>query len=75
MFLNDTVIHYFKKLIKNVNGLQDPLWGQQLNFKEFFQDFIQLLHDGRHHQVIISTVESQPGEVKYYEYYKLTESP
>ena len=23
-FLNDTVIHYFQKLIKNFNGLQDP---------------------------------------------------
>ena len=43
--------------------------------KKVFEEFIQLLHDGRHHQVIISTVDSQPGEVKYYEYYKLTESP
>ena len=33
-FLNDTVIHYFKKLVKNVNGLQDSLLGQKLNFKE-----------------------------------------
>ena len=38
--------------------------------KKVFEEFIQLLHDGRHHQVIISTVDSQPGEVKYYEYYK-----
>ena len=75
MFLNDTVTLYFKKLIKNVNGLQDPLLGQQLNFKQFFEEFIQLLNHGRHHQVIISTVDSQPGKVKYYEYYKLTESP
>ena len=33
-FLNDTVIHYFRKLVKNVNGLQDSLLGQKLNFKE-----------------------------------------
>ena len=24
-FFNDTVIHYFQKLVKHVNGLQDPL--------------------------------------------------
>ena len=33
-FLNDTVIHYFRKLVKNVNGLQDSLLGRKLNFKE-----------------------------------------
>ena len=33
-FLNDTVIHNFQKLVKNVNGLQDTLLGQKLNFKE-----------------------------------------
>ena len=33
-FLNDTGIHYFPKLVKNVNGLQDPLLRQNLNFKE-----------------------------------------
>ena len=74
-FLNDTVIHYFQKLVKNVNGLQDPLLGQKLNFKECSEEFIQLLHGGRHHWVTNSTL--QPGEVKYYDCMfkgKLTES-
>ena len=56
-FLNDTVIHYFQKLVKNVNGLQDPLLGQKLNFKECSEEFIQLLYDGRHHWVTISTLD------------------
>ena len=76
-FLNDTVIHYFQKLVKNVNGLQDPLLGQKLNFKECSEEFIQLLHDGRHHWVTISTLDCQPGEVKNYDSVfkgKLTES-
>ena len=38
---------------------------------------MQLLHDGRHHWVTISTLGCQPGEVKYYDSMlkgKLTES-
>ena len=66
-FLKDTVIHYFQKLVKHVNGLQDPLLGQTLNFKEYSEEFIQLLHDGRHHWVTVSTLDCQPGEVKYYD--------
>ena len=76
-FLNDTVIHFFQKLIKNVNGLQDPLLGQKLNFKECSEEFIQLLHDGRHHWVTISTLDYQTGEVKHNDFMfegKLTES-
>ena len=66
-FLNDTVIHDFQKLVKNVNGLQDPLLRQKLNFKKCSEEFIQLLHDGRDHWVAISTLDCQPGEVKYYD--------
>ena len=76
-FLNDTVIHYFQKLVKHVNGLLDPLLGQNLNFKGGSEEFIQLLHDGRHHWVTISTLDCRPGEIKYYDSMftgKLTES-
>ena len=66
-FLNDTVIHYFQKLVNNVNGLQDPLLGQNLNLKECSKEFIQPLHDGRHHWVTTSTLDWQPGEVTYYD--------
>ena len=51
--------------------------GQKLDFKECSEEFIQLLHDGRHHWVTISTLDCQPGEVKYYDSMfkgKLTES-
>ena len=76
-FLNDTVIRYFQKLVKNVNGFEDPLLGQKLNFKECSEEFIQLLHDGRHHWMTISTLDCQPGKGKYYDSMfkgKLTES-
>ena len=64
-------------MVKNGNGLQDPLLGQKLNFKECSEEFIQLLHDGRHHWVTISTLDCQPRGVKYYDSMfkgKLTES-
>ena len=59
-FLNDTVIHFFQKIIKNVDGLQDPLLGQKLNFKESSEEFIKLLHNGGHHWMTISTLDYQP---------------
>ena len=64
-------------MVKNVDGLQDPLLGQKLNFKEYSEEFIQLLHGGRYHWVTNSTLDCQPGEVKYYHCMfkgKLTES-
>ena len=76
-FLNDMVIHYFQKLVKNGNGLQDPLLGQKIKFKVCSEEFTQLLHDGKHHWVTISTLDCQPGEFKYYDSMfkgKLTES-
>ena len=56
---------------------KDSLLGQNLNFKECSEEFIQLLHDRRHHWVTIGTLDYQPGEVKYYDSMfkgKLTES-
>lgn len=35
-FLDDTVIHYFQKLVKYVNGLQDPL-GQKLTLSNVWR--------------------------------------
>ena len=55
----------FQKLVTHVNGLQDPLLGQKLNLREYSEEFIQLLHDGKHHWVTIITLDCQPGEVKY----------
>ena len=74
---NDTVIHYFQKLVKHVNDLPNPLLRQNLNFKGFSEEFIQLLHDERHHWVTISTLDCRHGEIKYYDSMfksKLTES-
>lgn len=53
-------------MVKHVNGLQDPLLGQKLNFREYSEEFIQLLLDGKHHWVRIITLDCQPGEVNYY---------
>ena len=53
-------------MVKHVNGLQDPLLGQKLNFREYSKEFIQLLLDGKHHWVRIITLDCQPGEVNYY---------
>ena len=39
-----------------INGLQDPVLGQTLNFNVFKSNpFVQILHDGNLHWVTIST--------------------
>ena len=66
--LNDSVINSFQQMLKfqyiHANGLQDPVLGQGLNFAICRNiPFVQILHDGNLHWVIISTYGCSLGEV------------
>ena len=66
--LTDNAIHVFQNMIKkqntDVNGLQDPVLGETLNFSVYQSiPFVQVLHDGRLHWVAISTYGCRLGEV------------
>ena len=66
--LSDNVINTMQNMMKklyNVNGLQDPVLGQKLNFKSLDRPFIQILHDGNLHWVAISTYGTKEGTVDY----------
>jgi Ulp1 family protease len=65
--LSDKVINSFQHLMKtqyNANGLQDTVLGQTLHYQIYRSEpFVQILHDGRIHWVVISTYGCNPGEV------------
>ena len=66
--LTDNTIQVFQEMIKSkyptVDGLQDPVLGQTLNFKVFkSMPFVQILHDGNIHWVTISKYGCKKGEV------------
>ena len=65
--LNDTVIQFFQSLFDGINDLQDPLLGERLSFKVARNPFIQILHDGRCHWIIVSTFGCDPAEINYYD--------
>ena len=53
-----------KAQFKEVNGLQDPILGQSLNFS-IMRDkpFVQVLHDGKMHWLTIVTYKCKEGEI------------
>ena len=68
--LNDTVIHIFQGMLQKqyprINGLQDPVLGQNLSFSmNKNKPFVHVLHDGDRHWIAVSTLGCEPGEIVY----------
>ena len=66
--LNDNIIQTFQQLLKiqypDENGLQDPVLRQALNFAVYLTTpFVQVLHDGSLHWIVISTYNCKEEEV------------
>lgn len=67
-WLSDTVIHTVQSMIKCqfplINGLQDPVLGQESLFS-IYRDvpFVQVLHTGKMHWQTISTYGCEIGEI------------
>ena len=66
--ISDVVIDVAQKMMAKrhpwLKGLLDPILGQTKSFKRFqLQPFVQILHDGVAHWVVISTFNCKPGEI------------
>ena len=66
--LNDNIMNAVQKMLKKqisqVNGLQDPVLGQTLNFNVNRNlPFVQVLYDGRIHWIAVSTFNFNEGEI------------
>ena len=48
-------------------GLQDTLLGQKLMLKEQKGEFVQILHNGNYHWVVISNINRSKDEMNYYD--------
>ena len=65
--LNDNIIQTFQQMLKiqypDANGLQDPVLGQALNFAVYQTiPFVQVLHDGSLHWIVIRTYKCVEGK-------------
>eukprot|EP00794_Sanderia_malayensis_P011416 gene11416-12606_t len=68
--LTSSSIYIFMEMLKrqhpNVRGLQDTLLAEKAAFKSLpNSEFVQILHDGKHHWVAVSTHGCKPGEIIY----------
>ena len=70
-WLNDKIIHAAQVLLKSqvplVGGLQEPCKGQVCSFDIERGEFVQILHDGHGHWLMVSTVGAKNGEVYIYD--------
>ena len=46
-------------------GLQDTVLGQKIMFKEQKRDFVQILHNGNYHWVVICNINCSKNEMDY----------
>jgi len=69
--LTDLSIDAAQKILRNQftksGGLQDTVLGQKLMFKEVSRPFLQILHNGRKHWLLVSNYNCQPGEINLYD--------
>ena len=69
--LTDLTIDKCQKILKNQfhaqYGLQDTVLGQKLMFKEQKGAFLQILHNGNYHWVVISNINCSKDEMNYYD--------
>eukprot|EP00794_Sanderia_malayensis_P004341 gene4341-4918_t len=66
--LNDKIINVFQRMlakdIPEASGLQDTVLGQRLHFKPMpSMPFVQIVHDGKLHWVVLTTYGCQEGEI------------
>ena len=70
-WLNDNIIHAAQVLLKSqapmVGGLQEPGKGHVCSFDIEQGEFVQILHDGHGHWLMVSTVGAKNGEVHVYD--------
>ena len=73
-WLNDCHIHASQQLIKldpdlqHIRGLQDPIYGQSLQFDVVHEEMVQILHSGGNHWITVSTIGStSPSTVQVYD--------
>ena len=70
-WLNDKLIDVGQNLLKkqftHVAGFQNTLLGQTLAFEVQREEFIQILHNGYNHWVMVSTIACNPGEINIYD--------
>ena len=71
-WLNDSIIHAAQVLLKNqvpvIGGLQEPGKGQMCSFDIERGEFVQILHDGHGHWLMVSTIGvKNDGEVHVYD--------
>ena len=70
-WLNDSLINAAQRLLKEVNpampGLQDVTLGLTLNFCVEPHEFIQILHTGRGHWLVVSTIGVQHPVVQVFD--------
>ena len=70
--MNDNIIHAAQLLLKNqvpgIDGLQEPGKGQVCFFDIERGEFVQILHDGHGHWLMVSTIGvKNDGEVHVYD--------
>ena len=69
-WLNGNIIHAAQVLLKNqapmVGGLQEPSKGHVCSCDIKQGEFVQILHDGHGHWLMVSTVGAKNGEIHIY---------
>ena len=69
--LNDSIISACNDILHNqfpnINGLQDTTLGIVFQFDTHTSEFIQVLHTGSRHWVMVSTINCAQREVNYYD--------
>ena len=50
-----------------IGGLQDPILGQQLAFDVQTGEFVQILHSGGNHWIMVSTVGMDRAHIRVYD--------
>ena len=70
-WLNDKLINAGMNLLKSayphVQGMQDCMMSDTLNFEPPNSDFVQILNCARNHWICVSTVGCQPGRINVFD--------
>ena len=56
-----------KEQYNTIGGFQDSTLGQKLMFREEKGKFVQILHNGSLHCVVVTKIGSTDGKIRYYD--------
>ena len=56
-----------KVQFSNVPGFWNTLLGQNFSFKVQPSEFVQILHNGQNHWLMVSAIGCSPGEIEVYD--------